>query len=114
MNAAQLKRTACTLLAAAGTLLAMSAQAADTAASGAMLNRAEAKDLKNQSDAKYDANKKVSEANESLNKADCKSALDGSAKRACEASAKQHAKADKADAKTEHKMEEQAIDHAKK
>lgn len=114
MNASHLRRIACTVLVTAGSGFWVGAHAADAAASGPAMSRTEVKDMKNQSEAKYEASKKVSEANESLNKADCKSAMEGSAKRACEASAKQHAKAAKADAKTKHEVEEQAIDRAKK
>lgn len=73
------------------------------------LTKDEAKDLKTQSDAQYKARKNVAEANEDLNKGDCKTALEGSAKRACEKSAKATAKSDKANAKTVHEMEKQTI-----
>lgn len=102
-------------LAALAASLCLSAGAADndkTAAPG--LARTEAKDLKTQSEADYNARKKVAEANEVLNKADCKTALEGSAKRACEKSAKAAAKSHKADAKTVHEIEEKAIKDAKK
>ena len=61
-------------------------------ADGATITKDEAKDLKTQSEAQYKARKKVAEANEDLNKADCKAALDGAAQRACEKSAKATAK----------------------
>ena len=75
-------------LAALATSLCLSAGAADNdKATAPGLARTEAKDLKTQSEADYNARKKVAEANEVLNKADCKTALEGSAKRACEKSA---------------------------
>ena len=102
-------------LAAAATALCLSAGAADTVKpADAGLARAEAKDLKTQSEADYKARMKVAEANEVLNKADCKTALEGSARRACEKSAKAAAKSHKADAKTVHEIEEKAIKDAKK
>ena len=82
-----------TTFAAIATSLCLSAGAADTdkpADTG--LARSEAKDLKIQSEADYKARKKVAEANEVLNQADCKTALEGSAKRACEKSARMAAK----------------------
>jgi hypothetical protein len=106
-------RTLTTLLAALATTLCIGARAADAPA-GTGISKAETKDLKTQSEAQYDARKKVAEANETLNKADCKSALDGAAKRACESSAKAAAKSQKADAKTVHEVEEKAIKDAKK
>ena len=104
-----------TTLAALATSLCLSAGAADNkAVTDPGLARTEARDLKVQSEADYNARKKVTEANEVLNKADCKSALDGSAKRACEKSAKAAAKSHKADAKTVHEIEEKAIKDATK
>ena len=105
-----------TPLAVIATSLCLSAGAADNdkAATAPGLARTEAKDLKTQSEANYNARKKVAEANEVLNKADCKTALEGSAKRACEKSAKAAAKSHKADAKTVHEIEEKAIKDAKK
>ncbi len=105
------------LLAALATSLCLSAHAADSdkttpAAEG--ISRAQAKDLKTQSEAQYKARGKVAEANELMNKADCKTALDGAAKRACEASAKANAKGTKADAKMLHEAQETAIKDAKK
>ena len=58
--------------------------------------------------------KNVAEANEDLNRADCKSALEGSAKRACEKSAKHAAKSEKAAAKAVHEVQEKKIDDSKK
>lgn len=100
--------------AVAAAFLALGAQAADVAndpaaAASASLTRDEAKDLQTQSEAQYKARKKVAEANEALGKADCKTELDGAARRACEKSAKASAKVDKADAKTIRKMEDKAI-----
>ena len=96
-------------VAAFATCLCLSSHAAD-----ATITKDQAKDLKTQSEAQYNARKKVAEANEDLNRADCKTALDGAAKRACEKSAKATAKSDKADAKTLHEVEEQRIKDAKK
>ncbi|MDP9043250.1 MAG: hypothetical protein M3O01_00435 [Pseudomonadota bacterium] len=110
----KIQRYSASLLIAVGAAFWVPAHAADPAASGPALTKSEASDLKTQSEANYKARQKVSEAKEDLNKADCKSAMEGSAKRACEASAKQHAKAAKADAKTQHELEEQNIDRAKK
>ena len=106
-------KTIPTLLAslAASLSLTMGAYAADTAAA---ISKTEAKDMKTQSEAKYEATKKVAEANEELRKGDCKVAHDGSAERACKKAAKQHAKATKADAKAQHEAEEKAIKDAKK
>ena len=108
-------KTIPTLLAALAASLSLSfgAYAADEAAVGTVTKQ-EAKDAKTQSEAKYDAKKKVAEANESLRKGDCEVAHDGSAERACKKAAKQHAKASKADAKAQHEAEEKAIDEAKK
>jgi hypothetical protein len=103
-------------LASAVASLCLAAGAAETdnnVATDAAVTRREAKDLKAHSEAQYKARKKVAEANEGLDKADCKSALDGSARRACEKSAKAAAKADKADARTLHEVEEKAIKDAK-
>lgn len=111
------KTTAAAAIALWGAATCLSAYAAapeQTAASAPTITKSEAKNLKTDSEAQYDARKKVAEANESLNKADCKTSLDGSAKRACEKSAKQHAKSQKADAKTLHEAEEQTIDRSKK
>ena len=96
--------------------LCLSAGAADSdkTATAPVLDRTEAKDLKTQSEASYKARKKVAEANEVLNKADCKTTLEGSSRRACERSAKAAAKSHKADAKTVHEIEEKAIRDAKK
>ena len=111
-----MNKTISTVIAASAAWLCLSAQAADTekTAPEAGLTRSEAKDLKNQSEAQFKARKKVAEAKEELNKADCKSALDGSAKRACDQSAKAAAKSEKADAKTVHEVQEKAIKDSKK
>ena len=107
-----MNRTLTTLLAATAAAFCIGAHAADTTAPA--ITKDEAKDLKTQSEAQYAARKKVAEAGETLNKADCKTALDGSAKRACEKSAKAQAKSQKADAKTLHEAEESAIKDGKK
>ena len=74
----------------------------------------EAKDLKTQSEAQYKARKNVAEANEDLSKGDCKTDLEGSAKRACNKAARAAAKRDKAAAKLLHEKEEQQIRDATK
>jgi hypothetical protein len=102
------KKTASTLFVTAASAFCFAALAADPA-SDATLTKSEAKDLKTQSEAQYKARKNVAEANQDLNKGDCKTALEGSAKRACLKSAKASAKSDKADAKTLHEVEEQKI-----
>ena len=105
-----------TTLAAITASLCLSAGAADNdkTATEPGLAKTEARDLKTQSEANLKARNKIAEASEVLNKADCKTALDGSAKRACEKSAKAAAKSHKADAKTVHEIEEKAIDGARK
>ena len=107
-------KTIPTLLAALAASLSLSlgAYAADAPATG--VSKTEAKDLKTQSEAKYEAKKKVAEANEDLRKADCEVAHDGSPERACKKAVKAHAKAAKADAKARHEAEEKAIKDAKK
>lgn len=105
-----MNKTLTATLAAVAATLCFSVSAADTAT----ITNGEAKDLKIQSEAHFKARKKVAEANEDLNKADCKTALEGSAKRACEKSAKAAAKSHKADAKMMHESQEKAIDDAKK
>lgn len=92
------------------------ALAADPAApaSGAAISKSDAKGMKTQSEAQYKARKNVAEANEDLNRGDCKTALEGSAKRACEKSAKAAAKSDKAAAKAVHEIEEKKIKDAAK
>jgi len=104
-------KTIATLLVATAAALSMTlAQADDNAG----VSKTEAKDLKTQSEAQYKARQKVAEAKEDLDKADCKTSLSGSAERACKKSAKAAAKSRKADAKTVHEAEEQAIKDAKK
>ena len=61
------------LIAAAATAFAMTAGAAEPAT----ITKDEAKSLKAQSEGQYKARKNVAEANEDLNRADCKSALEG-------------------------------------
>lgn len=97
-------KTAQAFIAAAAASFCLGAFAAEPT-----ITKDEAKDLKTQSDAQYKARKNVAEAAEDLNKGDCKTALEGSAKRACEKSAKAAAKSDKANAKTVHEIEKQAI-----
>ena len=102
-------KTLSALVAVCAASFCLSTQAAD-----ATIAKDQAKDMKTQSEAQYQARKKVADANEDLNRADCKTALEGAAKRACEKSAKATAKSDKADAKTLHETEEQRIKDAKK
>jgi hypothetical protein len=110
-----MNKTLSTLLAAVAASVCLSAQAADdNAASADTAARADAKALKTQSEAQLKARKKVAEANEELNKADCKNALEGSARRACEKSAKAGARSEKADAQAVHEQEKQAIKAATK
>jgi hypothetical protein len=78
------------------------------------LTKEDGKDLKTQSEAQYKARKNVAEANEDLAKGDCKSDLEGSAKRACNKAARASAKRDKAAAKVMHEKEEQQIKDATK
>lgn len=108
------KNTASAFIAAAAATFCLSAVAADpaTPASDPALTQGEAKDLKTQSEAHYKARKNIAEANEDLARGDCKTALEGSAKRACEKSAKASAKSDKAAAKAVHEIEEQKIKDA--
>ena len=104
-------KTITTVIAAVAAAFSLTlAQAADDAA----VSKSEAKDLKTQSEAQYKARQKVAEAKEDLDKADCKTSLSGSAERACKKSAKAAAKSRKADAKTVHEAEEQAIKDSKK
>lgn len=111
-----LKTTASALMIATATAFGASAWAADTDPSShdPALTKSEAKKLKIKNDARYDARKNVSEANEDLAKADCKTALEGSAKRACQNSARAAAKSSKANAKTLHEIEAQKIEGATK
>lgn len=110
-----MNKTISATLAAVAAAFCLSAQAADAdKTTNPTLSNSEAKDLKVQSEGQYKARKKVAEANEELNKADCKTALEGSAKRACEKSAKQAAKSQKAGAKTVHEAEEATIKDMKK
>lgn len=108
-----LKRTASALIITAASAFCLAAFAADPA-SEATLSKTEAKDLKTQSEAQYKARKNIVEANQDLNKGDCKTALEGSAKRACLKSARASAKSDKAAAKTLHEVEEQKIKESTK
>ena len=73
------------------------------------ITRAEAKDLKTQADAEYKARKKIAEANRELNKAECKTELEGGTERACKKGAKYEAKQDKANAKQIHEAEKAEI-----
>jgi len=102
------KKTSSILILTAASAFCLTAVAAEPG-TNATVSKEEAKALKTQSDAQYKARKNVAEANEDLNKGDCKTALEGSAKRACVKSAKASAKNDKAAAKTLHEIEEQKI-----
>ncbi len=97
-----------TLLACTCAAFGINAYAAADAAS-APLTRQEAKDLKTESDAAYKARKKVAEANQDLNKADCEVTADGSTERACKKDARAQKNKDKADAKVIHEAEKDAI-----
>lgn len=117
-----MNKTFAVLLTAAFTTLSAASYAADapvtndpaTATPQTGIDKGTAKSLKSQSDAQYKERGKVAEANEELNKGDCKASLDGSTKRACEKSAKAEAKSNKADAKVIHEAEKKAISDAKK
>jgi hypothetical protein len=105
------KTLAAVLTAASASFVFLPAHAADA---DATLTHSEAKDLKTQSNADYKTNKKIVEATEEQNKADCKTALEGSAKRSCVKSAKAAAKSDEYAAKAAHQLQEKSIDAAKK
>jgi hypothetical protein len=111
-----MKKTIALLVTAAFAAFGSSSFAADSAtpAPGAEISKDQAGKMKTTSEAEYKAKGKVAEANEDLNKADCKNSLDGAAKRACEKSAKMQAKSEKADAKTVHEQEKKAISNAAK
>ena len=76
---------------------------------GPAINKQEAKDLKTQSKAEYEARKDLADANHELNKADCEVTADGSAERACKKEAKAIRKAQQAEAKQIHESDKQAI-----
>jgi hypothetical protein len=109
-----MKKTLALILAAAFATVSIGAGAADSTDTTPAITKETAKNLETQSGAQYKARGKVAEANEELNKGDCKTSLEGSAKRACEKSAKANAKSDKADAKTMHETEKKAIKDAAK
>jgi len=73
------------------------------------LTQPEARDLKADSKADYKARKQVAEANEDLQRADCKTTFEGGVERACKKQAKAAAKHDKADAKLIHEAEKADI-----
>ncbi|NML17220.1 hypothetical protein [Azohydromonas caseinilytica] len=73
------------------------------------ISKQEAKDLKTQSKAEYEARKDLADANHELNKADCEVTADGSAERACKKEAKAVQKAQKAEAKQIHEEDKTAI-----
>lgn len=73
------------------------------------ITKAQAKDLKTESKADYNARKNIAEANHDLNKADCKVGSDGAVERACKADARAQEKKEKADANLIHKQETQDI-----
>jgi hypothetical protein len=68
-----------------------------------------AKDAQTHSKAEYKARKKIAEANQDLNKAECETSADGSVERACKKEAKASSKQDKAEAKTIYETEKQQI-----
>jgi hypothetical protein len=86
----------------------VNATAPSTGTAGSM-TRADAKNEKNEAKAEYKARKKVADANKELNKADCETALDGGAERACKKTAGAAAKTDKAAAKTVYEGEKADI-----
>ena len=108
-----MNKTLSTLLLALAASACATAYAADSAAGGAMLTQQEAKSLKATSEGDYKARKNIAEAQENLDKADCKANLDGSTKRACNKSAKAAAKSTKADANLVHEAEEKVIKNNK-
>lgn len=73
------------------------------------ISRGQARDMKNEAKAEYKAQKKVADANEELNKAECETNLDGGTERACKKTAKKAAETDKAAAKTVYKAQKQDI-----
>lgn len=104
-----MKNALASIVALTAACYGFAAQAADDAAS-APLTKQEAKDLKTQSDAAYKAHKNVAEANHDLNKGDCKTGSpSGSTERACKKEARAIEKQEKADAKTQHESEKDAI-----
>ena len=117
MNRQTLNKLIVPFMAAGAVCFGIAAQATETDASTnnsttpttPQITRAEAKDLRTQSDAEYKARKKVAEANRELNKADCKTELEGGTERACKKSAKFESKQDKADAKVIHESEKADI-----
>jgi hypothetical protein len=101
-------------LASASPLVSAYAADADQSSADNKLTKSEAKDLKTESNAQYKSNKKLVQANEEQDKADCKVALEGGAKRSCVKSAKAAAKSDEYAAKAAHQVEDKSIDAAKK
>lgn len=75
----------------------------------APLTHSQASDLKTQSNADYKADKKIADANHTLNKADCKENTSGGVERACKKDAKAQSRQDKADAKLQNKAEKADI-----
>lgn len=73
------------------------------------LTKHDAKDLKTESKAQYEARKDVADANHELNKADCEVMADGSTERACKKEARAIRKQEKAEAKTVHEAEKDVI-----
>jgi hypothetical protein len=104
-----MNKTLAALLATTATALCLGAHAADVATPAPVLDHAEAKDMKNQSDAQYKASKKEADARLARNKADCKSELSGGVEGACKGDAKAQAKKEKADAKLMNKAEKADI-----
>jgi hypothetical protein len=74
------------------------------------ITRSQARDLKTESKADYQARKNIAEANHDLNKADCKTNADGAVERACKSDARAQERKEKADAKLIHETEQQDID----
>lgn len=107
-------KTMATLLAAALAFGGAAVHAADATAQAPSMTKSEAKKENTESKAQMQAKGKVSEANETLNKADCENNMDGKAERACKKSATAQARSEKADAKTVRETQKKAIDEASK
>ena len=73
------------------------------------ITKSQAKDLKIESKADYNARKNIAEAHHDLNKADCKVGSDGAVERACKSDARAQEAKEKADANLIHKQETQDI-----
>jgi hypothetical protein len=101
-----MNKTLIALLAAVAATLSLGAGAATVDGS---LTHSQAADMKTQSNAQYKADKKIADARLDLDKADCKTALNGATERACKSDAKAQSKKDKADARLVNKAEKADI-----